>query len=61
MKLKLATASVMVRPGTIAIQGALVRYCCAPLSMLPQLGRGGLDAETEKADIGLGKNGSGHG
>ena len=41
MKLKLATASVMARPGTMASQGAEPRYCWALFSMLPQLAIGG--------------------
>lgn len=40
-KLKLVTASVIARPGTMASHGALVRYVCALSSMFPQLGVGG--------------------
>ncbi len=40
-KLKLATARVMTPPGSSASQGAVVRYSCALLSILPQLGVGG--------------------
>ena len=35
------TAIVIATPGMIASHGALARYCCAPPSMLPQLGNGG--------------------
>src|SRR5690606_9372978 len=40
-KLKLATASVIIRPGKIASHGAETRYCWALFSMLPQLAVGG--------------------
>ena len=41
MKLKLATASVIARPGNTASHGSTVKSLCALVSMLPQLAAGG--------------------
>ena len=40
-KLKLVTARVIITPGKIASHGAVLKYSCALLSMLPQLAVGG--------------------